>query len=46
MTYGCNAIEIETGNVVHITGTYQSKEDMEEALLENGYIVTKWWEVK
>lgn len=45
MTYGCRAVEIKTGEVYHITGTYESKEAMAEALLKYGFAVVNWWEV-
>jgi hypothetical protein len=45
MTYGCTAVEIVTGETIHITGNYESREAMAEKLLEYGYIVVRWWKV-
>ena len=45
MKLGCRAIEIATGDVYHITGCYESREQRAEALLEYGYVVLSWWEV-
>lgn len=46
MTYGCKAVEVKTGDVYHITGTYESIEAMEEALLKHGFVVVSWWKVE
>lgn len=45
MIYGCTAVEIATGEMIHITGNYESREAMAEKLFEDGYIVVKWWKV-
>ena len=45
MLYGCTAVEIKTGDKYHITGTYDSKEAMAEALLKYGFVVVNWWKV-
>lgn len=40
--YTVTVIEMETGLTRHITGKWPDWQTMEEALMEDGYIVT-WW---
>lgn len=43
MKFGVKVVELSTGNMLHITGTWDNVETMSAALMQDGYVVLNYW---